>query len=197
MSEQRPDEQDRLLDHQYDGIQEYDNPLPRWWVLVFWATIIYAGLYVANVPGIGIGRGRIAAYERDVAVARARYGGGELAAAVSESDLRAIAKQPARLADGKTTFSTNCAACHRADGGGIIGPNLTDAYWLHGGRPLEILHTVQHGVPDKGMPVWGQVLKPDQLVDVVGYVLTLRDTHPADPKAPQGTRADSTVALAR
>ncbi len=195
MTEPRHDDDERLLAHDYDGIREYDNPMPKWWLYIFYATIVYAVLYVANVPGIGPGRGRIASYERDVAAARLKYGTGAPGLAdVSEEALLAVATQADQLALGRATFATNCAACHRADGGGIIGPNLTDAYWLHGGHPIDILHTIERGVPAKGMPTWGTVLKPAQLKAVAGYVLTLRGTHPPDPKEPQGTRADSTVA---
>jgi cytochrome c oxidase cbb3-type subunit 3 len=80
--------------------------------------------------------------------------------------------------------------CHRADGGGVIGPNLTDDYWIHGARPTELLKVVREGVPDKGMPTWSQILKPDEIVSVVVYVLTLHDTHPAAPKEPQGTKVE-------
>jgi cytochrome c oxidase cbb3-type subunit III len=179
------DHEDKLLDHEYDGIQEYDNPMPRWWVWIFWATIAFSILYFFDVGGIGIGKGRIAAYEADMAAFRAAHpqGGSTLSAA----QLLALTKDPSVVALGKTTFATNCAACHGADGGGIIGPNLTDDYWLHGGTLPEIEKTVNEGVPVKGMPAWGKMLKPDQLQAVVAYVATLHGTKPAKPKEPQGT----------
>lgn len=190
-------EDDRLLDHNYDGIQEYDNPLPKWWVYLFWATIVFSIVYAFNVPGVGIGKGRIANYEREMAAARARYGDRLAASApASESDLLAIASDTAKVSQGKATFDKNCMPCHRADGGGMIGPNLTDAYWIHGGHPLQVLKTVTEGVPQKGMPAWGLVMKPNEVASVVAYVLTLRGTHPPSPKAPQGVREDSTAASA-
>jgi cytochrome c oxidase cbb3-type subunit 3 len=178
------DHEDRLLDHAYDGIQEYDNPMPRWWVWIFWATIAFSVLYFFDVGGIGVGKGRLADYRRDMAEFRAAHpqGGG----ALSATQLAALAKDPTALALGRTTFATNCAACHAPDGGGIIGPNLTDDYWLHGGTLPEIQHTVTDGVLAKGMPAWGKLLKPDQLTAVVAYVSTLPGTHPAKPKPPQG-----------
>jgi cytochrome c oxidase cbb3-type subunit 3 len=180
-------ETDRILEHDYDGIQEYDNPMPGWWIYLFWGTVAFAVLYWLNVPGIGTGKGRIAAYEADLARAQAKYGAPAAPAAVlGEADLRAAAQDPTKLALGQTTFTTNCAACHGPDGGGVIGPNLTDDYWLHGGAPTSVLRTVQNGVLDKGMPAWGAVLKPEQVEAVVAYVLTLRGTRPANPKAPQG-----------
>ena len=187
-------EADRLLDHEYDGIHEYDNPLPRWWTTLFWATIVFSALYLLNLPGIGVGRGRLADYERDMAAARerqaARAAQSPPPAALSDDALTAMAKDPARLTLGREQFVTTCAACHREDGGGSIGPNLTDAFWIHGGRPTEILKTVTDGVLDKGMPAWGQTLSPDEVAAVAAYVLTLHDTHPPNPKEPQGTRVE-------
>ena len=192
----QPDEpsRDRLLDHEYDGIREYDNPMPRWWLWIFWASIAYAVLYCLNVPFIGPGRGRIASYDREVAAARARIEQAAPAAVVDESTILAVLGDPAQLAAGKTTFVTQCSPCHRADAGGSIGPNLTDEYWLHGARPLEIHHTVSTGVLEKGMPAWSVTLKPEQVTQVVGYVLSLHGTHPANPKPPQGTHVETSGA---
>uniref|UniRef100_A0A832MLW7 C-type cytochrome n=1 Tax=Eiseniibacteriota bacterium TaxID=2212470 RepID=A0A832MLW7_UNCEI len=187
-------EQDRLLDHNYDGIQEYDNPMPGWWVWIFWATIAFSVLYWFNVPGIGPGPGRIANYEREMAAAEEKYGALRQAGPVDEAALRALAADPAQVEAGRAVWSANCAVCHREDGGGGIGPNLTDAFWLHGGSLLAIHRTVQAGVLDKGMPAWGEVLRPDDLNAVVAFVATLRGTHPPDPKAPEGTPVDSTAA---
>jgi cytochrome c oxidase cbb3-type subunit 3 len=182
---------DRLLDHEYDGIHEYDNPLPRWWLYIFYATIAWAALYALNVPGIGNGKGRIANYARDLAAARAKYGEPAQSGGVpDDAALAAAAKDPQALALGRTTFTANCVACHGPEAGGVIGPNLTDDFWLHGGTPAEIYKTVHDGVLPKGMPAWGPVLKPEQVRAVVAFVLSRHDTHPANPKAPQGTRAD-------
>jgi cytochrome c oxidase cbb3-type subunit 3 len=186
-----------LLDHEYDGIHEYDNPMPRWWLYIFYATILYSVLYMLNIPGIGIGRGRIASYERDVAEARERYGeAGAGAAGLGEPEVRAVLADPARLEAGRTVFMTNCMPCHKADGGGSIGPNLTDAYWIHGNRIEDMLRTVSTGVLDKGMPAWSTVLKPDQVAAVVAYAVTLIGTNPPGAKGPQGVHADSAAAAA-
>ena len=182
--------EDRLLDHNYDGIQEYDNPMPRWWVGLFWATIVFAVLYFLNViPGIGTGPGRIANYEKEMKTANARVAA--VAAAtprveLSEDAIWGFTKDPAALAAGKQTFTTTCAPCHRPDAGGNIGPNLTDDHWIHGNKPMEIANIITVGVPEKGMPTWGQTLKPEQVGHVAAYVLTLHGTNPKDPKAPQG-----------
>ena len=187
---------DRLLEHEYDGIQEYDNPMPGWWLLLFLVTILFSILYWLNVPGIGTGKGRIASYEAEMARARAQYGDRARAAApgLTDAQLAALAREPAKVAQGKAIFESSCSPCHRADGGGVIGPNLTDDYWIHGGRPTQILHTITTGVADKGMPAWGTVLKPDDLPVVAAFVLSLHDTHPPGPKEPQGVKDESEAA---
>jgi len=180
--------QDHLLEHSYDGIEEFDNPMPRWWVYLFWATIIFSILYILNVPGFGIGKGRIADYDKAMAAAAAADAKRKAAqpAGASAEQLAAMTKDASVLALGKQVFGQNCAACHRADAGGQIGPNLTDDYWLHGGTLDQIHKTVTDGVLEKGMPPWSKVLKPNQLDAVVAYVYTLRGTNPPNPKAPQG-----------
>ena len=186
----RQPDKDRLLDHEYDGIKEYDNPMPRWWLATFWVTIVFSVVYLLNVPGIGIGKGRIATYDAEVAAAESLRARNDPLAGLTAESLVAFSRQPATVALGKATFAAMCSSCHAADGGGGIGPNLTDAYWLHGGAPLEVLRTINTGVLEKGMPPWGKTLKPDQLTSVSAYVLTLRGTTPAAPKAPQGTPVD-------
>jgi len=190
-----PHDEDRLLDHEYDGIREYDNPMPRWWLYIFWGSIIWAALYWFNVPGIGEGKGRIADYDASIAAAKAAFPAPAVATGPTGAELLALAKDPAELAAGKALFATTCSPCHGPAGGGVIGPNLTDAYWLHGGTPEAIWHTVNGGVLAKGMPAWGQSLSPDKVSAVVAYVISLQGTTPDNPKAPEGVR-DSTPAPA-
>ncbi len=181
-----PTEKDRLIEHSYDGIQEYDNPMPRWWVITFWATIVFAVAYYL-IPALGLGKGRMAEYDADMAAFRAAHpsngGGGDARL------LLAAVRKPSEVRQGRILFAGKCAACHAADGGGIIGPNLTDAAWLHGASIDSIYATVNNGVLAKGMPAWGKLLKPDELEEVVAYVWTLRGTTAAKPKAPQGVVA--------
>ena len=178
------DNEDRLLEHSYDGIQEYDNPLPRWWVIIFWATIVFSVLYVVNVPVFGRGNGRIADYEADMAAWKAAHP--EPTVESSAEELAALAQDKGVVSLGKQVFTTNCASCHRPDGGGLIGPNLTDDAWIHGGALLDIHKTVTEGVMAKGMPAWGKLLKPDQIDGVVAYVASLHGSNPPNPKAPEG-----------
>ncbi|MEK7347579.1 MAG: cbb3-type cytochrome c oxidase N-terminal domain-containing protein [Candidatus Eisenbacteria bacterium] len=191
-------EEDRLLDHEVDGIREYDNPMPRWWLYILYATILYAAIYALNIiPGVGTGRGRIANYETEMAAMRsAREAAAASAGPVTPEAIMAVVADAGALAKGRERFKATCAPCHREDGGGNIGPNLTDDFWIHGGQPLQILTTVNEGMVAKGMPAWGQVLKPDEITAVVAYVTTLRGTNPANAKAPQGDRAVSGTAAA-
>jgi cytochrome c oxidase cbb3-type subunit III len=191
-------EEDRILDHEYDGIREYDNPLPRWWLNVLYATILFSVVYYLNIiPGVGTGAGRIAHYEAEMAAAQqARDAAAAKAAPVTPEAIAALTHDAAAMAKGRERFTATCSPCHRADGGGNIGPNLTDDFWIHGGDPGQILQTVTQGVAAKGMPAWGQVLKPDELTIVVAYVTTLRGSNPSNPKAPQGDRYVPTPAAA-
>jgi cytochrome c oxidase cbb3-type subunit 3 len=176
---------DRLIDHQYDGIQEYDNPMPRWWLLTFAGTIVFSGIYLLNVGPVGKGPGRIAEYEAAMAKAAAEHpapSGGD----VSAERLLAVRNDAHEVAEGQKVYAAYCAACHAPDGGGLIGPNLADGYWLHGGTLPAIYATIVNGVLEKGMPPWGKSLKPEQLLEVTAYVASLQGTTPATPKAPQG-----------
>lgn len=181
---------DKLLDHSYDGIQEFDNPMPRWWVWVFWATIVFSVAYYFLPAPFGEGPGMIAEYEASVAKAAAAQPQ-QVAAGPTDDELRQLATNRAALADGKAVYDANCAACHRADGGGLIGPNLTDDAWIHGGSPTQVHHTIAVGVLAKGMPPWERILRPEQLNNVTAYVLSLQGTNPPNPKAPEGPTGGS------
>lgn len=180
------DDRDRLLAHEYDGVEEYDNPLPGWWVWVFWATIIFSvgyWLYYQIGPGPSI----IAQYEADAQTAALRQA--KLApgpGAVTDEAIVELRKDAPAMASAKEIFAARCLACHGPQGQGLIGPNLTDDYWMHGGRPTEILHTIAEGVPAKGMVPWKDQLKPDELRAMAAYVFTLAGTNPPNPKPPQG-----------
>ena len=180
-------EQERLLEHEYDGIREYDNPTPKWWTWIFWGSVIFSLAYWVN-PGGVIRGSRVAEYDQAMAAAATRWpkpAGGPDAAAIL-----AARNDPSALALGRTTFASTCASCHRADAGGLIGPNLTDDYWLHGGTPVEIAKVITDGVLEKGMPPWGKLLKPDQITAVTAYIVSLHDTDPPNPRAPQGVKVE-------
>jgi len=178
---------DRMLEHEYDGIKEYDNPMPRWWLLTFAGTVIFSVIYLFNVGPVGNGKGRVADYEDDMkafAAAHPAPTGGP-----SVDQLLALVGNKEEVDEGKEIYVKNCVACHRADGGGMIGPNLTDDYWIHGASLDSVYTVVSNGVLEKGMPPWAKVLAPKDVERVVAYIATLRGTNPADPKAPQGVQA--------
>jgi cytochrome c oxidase cbb3-type subunit 3 len=180
-SEHKPD---TVLDHDFDGIQEYDNRLPNWWLWILWGSIIFSLGYWLVFHTYGLVRLPVAQYEQEMEDA-----GGSLAASslrgLTEPDLEAMAVDPARLVTGKDVYVKNCLVCHLAEGQGLVGPNLTDDYWVHGGDALAIHNTVVQGVVEKGMAAWGRQLGPERVDAVVAYLLTLRGTH-VEGKAPEG-----------
>ena len=180
-------ENDHLLEHAYDGIQEYDNPLPTWWKLIFYATILVVPIYLWDPLGIGVGPGREKAYQQELADFKAAHPQTS-GPVLSDAQFVAMSKDPAKVAAGKAVFTTNCVPCHRPDGGGLIGPNLTDDYWIHGGKPTEINKTINEGVLAKGMPNWGKMLKPEQTDVVTAYVISIHGSNPVNPKASDGVK---------
>jgi cytochrome c oxidase cbb3-type subunit 3 len=104
---------------------------------------------------------------------------------ITDESLLLMAQVPATVERGHAIFEQFCVTCHNVDASGKVGPNLTDGYWLHGGRPLQILHTVMNGVPDKGMAAWGNQLGPARIQDVVAFVLTVKNKN-RPGKDPQG-----------
>lgn len=175
---------DRVLEHEYDGIREYDNPMPRWWLLTFAGTIVFSIVYMFNIGPVGNGAGRIADYEAEMARELARHP--SPVSTVTEASLLALKNDASTVQAGAKVFAVSCAMCHGVAAGGNIGPNLTDEFWLHGGHLTDLHKTVTEGVLAKGMPPWGKTLKPAQINAVVVYIASLQGSHPANPKAPQG-----------
>jgi cytochrome c oxidase cbb3-type subunit III len=176
-----------LLEHDYDGIQELDNPLPNWWLATFYGAILFSVLYVGYYH-FGPGPSLDDELSADLAQVKAQEAAGKKAAPpISESELAAVYADPGKRAQGKQVFTEKCMACHGAVGEGQIGPNLTDAYWLHGSGALSsLMKVVSEGVPEKGMPPWEALLKPEELLAVVAHVKSLQGTKPAKAKPPQG-----------
>ena len=171
----------------YDGIEEQDNHLPRWWLLTLFGAIVFSfgyWFYYQHLNGPGQ-RSELATDEKLLADLREKAAG----AKVSDESLLALAKDSAAVERGAETFKTTCAACHEPKGQGKIGPNLTDAFWLHGGKPTQIYKTVTNGVPEKGMLSWGPVLGVAKVQEVTSFVLTLKNTNVAG-KEPQGIKEE-------
>lgn len=180
-------EEEVLTDHEYDGIHELDNNLPPWWKAMFYATIVFAVVYLFAVHGAGWIPTQAEAYQAEVADA-------ELAIAaymatrtnlIDETNVE-IATDEVSLTEGTNLFKANCVACHGIDGGGGIGPNLTDEFWIHGGSLVDVFKTIKYGVPQNGMISWEDQMTAEQMKNVASYVMTLKGTTPANPKEPQG-----------
>jgi cytochrome c oxidase cbb3-type subunit 3 len=179
----------KLLDHEYDGIQEYDNPMPRWWVYIFWASIIFSVIYYI-VPGdIGAGAKKDEMYAKEMAAWADAHPAPLVSAGPDVAALTALLSDSEALEEGAETYTKYCQACHAAGGAGMIGPNLADDSFIHGGSIDSVYTVVNGGVLAKGMPAWGTMLKPDELAEVVAYVKSLQGTSPANPKAAEGIKA--------
>ncbi|MCC6412444.1 MAG: c-type cytochrome [Saprospiraceae bacterium] len=183
----REREHEIMSHHAYDGIRELDNRLPPWWVNMFYLTIVFAIAYMVYYHWGGDGPSQIEEYEKDMEQAKKEMAvalAGQ-ANAVDESNVTALTDASA-LGEGELIFKNSCAACHAPDGGGTVGPNFTDEYWIHGGGIKNIFKTVKYGVPEKGMIAWASQLNPSDMQKVSSYILTLQGTKPAAPKEPQG-----------
>ena len=186
-SKEIEEEHDVMLDHDYDGIKELDNVLPPWWVYLFYITIIFAGVYLVRFHVV---KEYSQAEEFEIAMEEARIQIEEYkktAKDLIDVDNVTLLADASDLAAGKKIFEANCAACHRPDGGGSIGPNLTDDYWILGGGIKNIFKTIHDGGRDgKGMVSWVGILKPSEMQQVASYIMTLNGTNPADAKAAEG-----------
>ena len=184
---QQDDEGEILLHHDYDGIKELDNNLPPWWVYLFYACIIFSVVYLVRFE-IMDGDNQEMELKKEMAQAQidiAEYK--KTAPDLMDENTVTLLTDAADLAAGKAIYTTNCVACHRADGGGQIGPNLTDDQWILGGGIKNVFHTLVNGGRDgKGMISWKGTLKPKQMQEVASYVLSLKGSNPKDPKAPEG-----------
>ena len=177
-------QEDNLLDHNYDGIQEFDNPLPGWWKAIFWACILFAVPYTWWYH-FADGNSVYDRYEADVAAKIAREGGDGPVAADAAAILAAM-NDPTRLALGKAKYGTICFACHAADGGGVIGlgPNMCDDSYKNITKLGDFVGVIVNGIP--GTAMVGQTLSPNEVVNVAAYMASLRGTTPANPKDPEG-----------
>ena len=156
--------------HVYDDIEEADNALPNWWLVILFGTIMFAGGYWLAGEQLGLVETPAQELARIEAERRARTG------LVSDEDIVNAAKQAAMVAAGKQAFVTNCVVCHGDRAEGKIGPNLTDRHWLHGAAPVSVFTVIRDGVPAKGMPTWGPVLGQDTVKSLAAYLMTVRNT---------------------
>jgi cytochrome c oxidase cbb3-type subunit 3 len=182
-------EEDILLNHDYDGIQELDNELPPWWVWLFYITIFFTFAYFIRFYVMD---GPDQAKEYEIEMVQAKLDVEEYlknTPDLVDNENVEVLTDATSLEAGKKIFLANCAACHTADGGGMIGPNLTDEYWILGGGIKNVFHTVTNGGrPGKGMIAWKNSFRPTQIQQVASYVLSLQGTTPNNPKAPEGDK---------
>ena len=175
--------------HRYDGIREYDNPMPGWWVWIFVVCIVFAVVYTVGLHGFGY----IDDYQDDLAqglesleARRAAFQSAGGGFEPTEEALTAFYGDADAESAGAQTFAAYCAACHGNEGQGLIGPNLTDEYWIHGASASELFHVITAGVADKGMPPWEASITAEDRARVVAYIASIAGTEPAGAKGPEG-----------
>ena len=179
-------DKNELLNHNYDGIEEYDNDLPRWWIYLFWLTVVFGVgriIYTHVLPG-NLQEERVAVQMAELDQIRAAHA--KSRPEMGDAQLLALAANVETVRKGQEVFMKNCLACHGPQGGGLIGPNLTDDHWIHGGKISNIKQTVENGVLEKGMLKWKGAIPDSEIEAVVAYIWTLHGTNPANPKAPEG-----------
>ena len=187
---------DELLDHDYDGIKEYDNPLPNWWLWLFYGTVLFALIYTPYIL-FGFGDSTGQEYEKEVAAAMERYPALAQAkappsaaaadeAAAPAADVPSLEGNAEAIKAGAVTFAERCGPCHGPQGQGLIGPNLTDKFWIHGNSYDQVVSVITNGVVEKGMIAWKTMLNPTKIREVAAYVKTLQGSNPPNPKAPEG-----------
>ena len=176
----------KLMHHEADGIKELDNLLPRWWVWLFNFTIAFAVVYMIWYHVAGSGDLQAAEYIKEW-----KRGEEIKSASIAKFEAGISSLMPSTdklvLGDGQRLYTTYCSPCHRPDGGGLVGPNLCDDYWIHGSNYVDSVKTVINGVPAKGMLTWRGVMNPDQIKAVSSYIFTLRGTSPKNPKPAENT----------
>ena len=180
------EDNDKLLDHEYDGIQELDNNLPTWWLWTFFITIIFSFLYGLHYDLSASGPTLDEELSQSmVEIKRNREKSESPEGQSTTETLETI------LVSGEKIYKNYCASCHNINGGGMVGPNLTDSYWIHGkGDEASIKNIVEGGVLEKGMPAWKEILKPGDVKAVTQFVLTFKGKNVAGGKDPQGQKVD-------
>ncbi|QDK82174.1 c-type cytochrome [Spirosoma sp. KCTC 42546] len=187
-------EKDLMMDHEYDGIAELNNPTPPWFMGLFYSTIAFGVVYLLIFHVIGNGNIMEQEYTQEVAIAeKERAAFIKLVAGKINENTVTLINDKKGMEAGKVLFNQYCTACHGQNAEGKVGPNLTDEYWLHGGSIKAVFHTVTEGVPEKGMISWKKQLNPLQIQQVGSYILSLQGTKPAGAKEPQGEKVEPTA----
>lgn len=186
------EEKDLMMDHEFDGIAELDNPTPAWFSVLFYGTIIFAIGYMFNYHVFNWGKSQEEEYaielqeaeEARIAFLQKPGAGGPQ---INENNMEQSTDKE-MIQKGAALFKTVCTPCHGEHGEGGVGPNLTDEFWLHGGSAKAVFKTIKYGVPEKGMVAWEKSMNAKQISDITNYVLSLKGSNPAGAKAPQGKK---------
>jgi cytochrome c oxidase cbb3-type subunit 3 len=186
------EEKDLVMEHEFDGITELNNPTPRWFMVLFFSSILFAVVYLFNYEVFGFGQNQEQEYKSELEQAemdKVAFLSNPVnaKAAVNENSI-ALSKDAAVIKSGAALFANRCTPCHGEHAQGIVGPNLTDEFWLHGGTVHDVFKTIKYGVPEKGMIAWEKSLSAQQISDLTNYVLSLQGSHPAGAKAAQGEK---------
>ncbi|MBS4036054.1 MAG: c-type cytochrome [Ignavibacterium sp.] len=177
-----------MLDHDYDGIKELDNRIPPWFSWLFYVTIIFSVWYMIHYHVLGTGKLQAEEYEAEVQLAELKRAELIRSGAFINEETVTLLTEAADLQTGKAVYDANCVACHGQYGEGLVGPNLTDEYWIHGGGIKNVFKVTKYGVPAKGMIAWQSQLSPTQMQEVSSYIISLYGTNPPNPKAPEGEK---------
>jgi cytochrome c oxidase cbb3-type subunit 3 len=175
-----------IADHDYDGIKELNNPMPKWWLWLFYLSIVFAAVYWVRYHVMHTGALQIEEYENEMAEA-ARSLNSTKTAILDETNVTVLTDE-ASLAEGKAIYDKQCMVCHLSKGEGLVGPNLTDEFWIHGGSIGDIFKIIKVGNPSMGMISWKDQLTPTQIQQVSSFIYQLEGTNPPNPKAPQGEK---------
>lgn len=180
------EEADRLLDHDYDGIKELDNALPPWWKYGFIITIFIAVLYLFKYEIFHNGPNPTEEYNTEMTTSKEQVDAYLASMKNNVDEKSVIMSDAAGVSAGQVLFAKTCVPCHGTKGEGGVGPNLTDDYWLHGGKVADLFKTIKYGYPDKGMQSWQTTYSPVEMQNLASYIKTLRGTNPPNGKAAQG-----------
>lgn len=188
------EEEDLLIDHSYDGIQELDNPTPVWFNALFYSTIVFAIGYLLVYHVFEWGMNQEQEYLAEIELAeKQRVAFLESSGTNIDENTVTLDLSPAMVTAGQEIYLQNCSACHGSQGEGMIGPNLTDEYWLHGGDIKDIFRVIKYGVPDKGMVPWESNLTPVQISQVSNFIASISGTTPPNAKEPQGDKYEAST----
>lgn len=181
-------ENEIMMDHDYDGIKELDNRIPPWFSWLFIITIIFSVYYMLHYHVLGTGKLQAEEYEAEVQLADLKRAELIRSGAFINEETVTLLTEPAQLQSGKAIYDVNCIACHGQYGEGLVGPNLTDGYYVHGGGIKNVFKVIKYGVPAKGMIAWQSQLSPDQMQEVASYIISLLGTDPPNSKSPEGDK---------